>query len=281
MPVSRTLPEALKITIENMEDQKMTDNDLGAKIAAAAEMILASRRLVVFTGAGISTESGIPDFRGPGGIWTRFDPDDFTIQKFLRSEETRRKQWKILIEGGLFSNVRPNRAHLAIAELENLGRLNCVITQNIDNLHQEAGNSPGRIFELHGNMQWVKCLDCDERYTVEHIREKLKSGVDVPECEMCQGILKPDVVFFGEMLPPEVLDAATAYSMHCDLFLVVGSSLVVHPAALMPAYAKEAGARLIIVNIGETPYDSRADILIEGKAGDVMSKMLERVREKT
>ena len=259
----------------------MTDNDLGAKIAAAAEMILASRRLVVFTGAGISTESGIPDFRGPGGIWTRFDPDDFTIQKFLRSEETRRKQWKILIEGGLFSNVRPNRAHLAIAELENLGRLNCVITQNIDNLHQEAGNSPGRIFELHGNMQWVKCLDCDERYTVEHIREKLKSGVDVPECEMCQGILKPDVVFFGEMLPPEVLDAATAYSMHCDLFLVVGSSLVVHPAALMPAYAKEAGARLIIVNIGETPYDSRADILIEGKAGDVMSKMLERVREKT
>jgi len=130
-------------------------------------------------------------------------------------------------------------------------------------------------------MQWVKCLDCDERYTVEHIREKLKSGVEVPECEMCHGILKPDVVFFGEMLPPEVLDAATAYSMHCDLFLVVGSSLVVQPAALMPAYAKDAGAKLIIVNIGETPFDSRADLLIEGKAGDVMSKMVERVREKT
>ncbi|MBW2596443.1 MAG: Sir2 family NAD-dependent protein deacetylase [Deltaproteobacteria bacterium] len=259
----------------------MTDNDLGAKIAAAAEMILASRRLVVFTGAGISTESGIPDFRGPGGIWTRFDPDDFTIQKFLRSEETRRKQWKILIEGGLFSNVRPNRAHLAIAELEEIGKLNCIITQNIDNLHQKAGNSPDRIFELHGNMQWVKCLDCDERYTVEYIKKKLKSGIEVPECEMCHGILKPDVVFFGEMLPTEVLDAATAYSMHCDLFLVVGSSLVVQPAALMPAYAKEAGARLIIVNIGDTPYDSQADILIEGKAGDVMSKIVEKVREKT
>ena len=261
-----------------MEDKKMTADDLGAKIAAAAGMILVSKRLVVFTGAGISTESGIPDFRGPGGIWTRFDPDDFTIQKFLRNEETRRKQWKILIEEGLFSNVRPNRAHLAIAELEEMDRLDCVITQNIDNLHQKAGNSTDRIFELHGNMQWVRCLDCDERYPVEHIREKLKNGVEVPECEICQGILKPDVVFFGETLPPEVLDAATAYSMHCDLFLVVGSSLVVYPAALMPAYAKEAGARLIIVNIGETPYDSRADILIEGKAGDVMSKIVEKVR---
>jgi len=126
---------------------------------------------VVFTGAGISTESGIPDFRGPGGIWTKFDPDDFTIQKFLRSEETRRKQWKILSEGGLLSNIEPNRAHLAIAELEEMGRLDCIITQNIDNLHQKAGNSPDKIFELHGNMQWVKCLDCGERYQVEQIRE--------------------------------------------------------------------------------------------------------------
>jgi NAD-dependent deacetylase len=257
----------------------MTANNLDAKIAAAAEMILTSRRLVVFTGAGISTESGIPDFRGPGGIWTRFDPDDFTIQKFLKSEETRRKQWKILIGEGLFSRVKPNRAHCAIAELEVLGRLECVITQNIDNLHQEAGNSPDRIFELHGNMQWVKCLDCGMRYTVEHIKTRLEQGIEVPECERCQGILKPDVVFFGEALPPEVLDAATAYSMHCEMFLVVGSSLVVYPAALMPGYAKEAGAKLIIVNIGETPYDSRADIVIEEKAGDVMSRILETVRE--
>ena len=257
----------------------MINNNSGAEIAAA-EMILASKRLVVFTGAGISTESGIPDFRGPGGIWTKFDPEDFTIQKFLRSEETRRKQWKILLEGGLLLNIKPNRAHLAIAELEEMGRLDCVITQNIDNLHQKAGNSPDRIFELHGNMQWVRCLDCGERYPVEQIREKLKNGTEVPECEMCHGILKPDVVFFGETLPPEVLDAATAHSMRCDVFLVVGSSLVVHPAAFMPAYAKEAGARLIIVNIGETPYDSSADILIEGKAGDVMSGILEKVREK-
>ncbi len=254
-------------------------SDLDTKIAAAAGMILASKRLVVFTGAGISTESGIPDFRGPGGIWTRFDPDDFTIQKFLSSRETRRKQWKILIEGDLFSSVKPNRAHHAIAQLEDMGRLDCVITQNIDNLHQKAGNSPDKVFELHGNMQWIRCLDCDERYSVEQIRGILKEGVEVPECEKCHGILKPDVVFFGEMLPPDVLNAATNHSMRCDLFLVVGSSLVVHPASLMPAYAKDAGARLIIVNIGDTPYDSRADILIDGKAGEVMSKMVEKVRE--
>jgi len=257
----------------------MTSNNLDAKITAAAEMILKSRRLVVFTGAGISTESGIPDFRGPGGIWTRFDPDDFTIQKFLKSRETRRKQWQILIGEGLFSRVKPNRAHMAIAELEILGRLECVITQNIDNLHQEAGNSPDRVFELHGNMQWVKCLDCGTRYTVEHIKERLDRGVEVPECERCQGILKPDVVFFGEELPSEALRAATEYSTHCDLFLVVGSSLVVYPAALMPGYAREAGAQLIIVNIGGTPYDSSATILIEEKTGDVMSRMVEKVRE--
>jgi len=257
----------------------MTAARLDAQIAAAAEMILASRKLVVFTGAGISTESGIPDFRGPGGIWTRFDPDDFTIQKFLSSRETRRKQWKILIEGDLFSSVKPNRAHYAIAQLEEMGKLDCVITQNIDNLHQKAGNSPDRVFELHGNMQWIRCLECGRRYTVEQIREILQQGVEVPECGECCGTLKPDVVFFGEMLPHDVLNDATTHSMRCDLFLVVGSSLVVHPAALMPAYAQEAGARLIIVNIGDTPYDSRADILIEGKAGQVMPRMVEKVRE--
>ncbi|MDD5723936.1 MAG: Sir2 family NAD-dependent protein deacetylase [Syntrophales bacterium] len=257
----------------------MVINDLDAKVAAAAEMILASRRLVVFTGAGISTESGIPDFRGPGGIWTRFDPDDFTIQKFLSSRETRKKQWEILVKGELLSGVKPNRAHHAIAKLGRIGKLDCIITQNVDNLHQKAGNSPEKIFELHGNLQWIRCMDCGERYSVEHIMALLQGGVEVPECEKCHGILKPDAVFFGEMLPPDTLNAATDHSMRCDLFLVVGSSLVVHPAALMPAYAKEAGAKLIIVNIGDTPYDSRADILIEGKAGDVMSKMVEKVEK--
>ncbi len=247
---------------------------------AAAEMILRSRKLVVFTGAGISTESGIPDFRGRNGIWTKFDPEDFTIQKFLESEEARRKQWKLLLDGGLLSNIKPNKAHLAIAELEDMGKLDCIITQNIDNLHQKAGNSADRIFELHGNMQWARCLDCGRRYPMEYIREKLRNGVDIPECETCHGILKPDVVFFGEMLPSEVLDAATEHAMHCDLFMVVGSSLVVYPAARMPEYARETGARLIIINIGETPYDSRADICIEGKAGDILSGIMEKVREK-
>ncbi len=255
------------------------ENNLEKKLSSVARMILASKRVVVFTGAGISTESGIPDFRGPEGIWTRFDPDEFTIQRFLKDKETRRKHWKILVEGGLFSSVEPNKAHLAVAKLEEIGRLDCVITQNIDNLHQKAGNLSERVFELHGNMQWIRCMECDTRYRAEQIRDVLKIGIEIPECEQCGGTLKPDAVFFGEMLPAEVLNAATAHSMRCDLFIVIGSSLVVHPAALMPAYAKDRGAKLVIINIGGTPYDSQADILIEEKAGDVMSKIVEKVME--
>lgn len=254
-----------------------TDNDLQAKIDAVADEILRSERVVVFTGAGVSTESGIPDFRSPGGIWTRFDPDDFTIQKFLSSESSRRKQWQVLREGGLFGTVEPNPAHYAIAKLESLGKLDCVITQNIDNLHQRAGNSPDRVFELHGNMQWVVCLNCGKRYETGEIMELLKKGVDIPHCEACKGILKPDVVFFGEPLPFQTLNAAIEHSKQCDLFISIGSSLVVTPAAYMPAYALEGGAKLVIINIGDTPFDSRAHIRIEGKAGEIMPPITERV----
>ena len=244
---------------------------LDAKIRAVAEMISVSDRIVVFTGAGVSTESGIPDFRSPGGIWTEFDPDDFTIQKFLTSEKTRKKQWKILVKGGLFSSVKPNQAHYAIAELEKIGKLDCVITQNIDDLHQKAGNSPDKVFELHGNMKLVRCLSCGKQYNIEYIKEKLKKGIEIPDCEKCHGILKPDIVFFGEALPSRVKDAAIKHSRNCDLFIVIGSSLAVYPAAFMPVYAKEAGARLVIINIGETPCDELADIVINSKAGETMA----------
>ncbi|GAI98243.1 unnamed protein product, partial [marine sediment metagenome] len=240
----------------------MTNDDLEAKTSAAADMIIESRKLVVFTGAGVSTESGIPDFRSPGGIWSKFDPDDFTIQKFLRSPETRRKQWQILIESGLIVDAEPNQAHLSIAELERLGRLDCVITQNIDNLHQKAGNSPEKVIELHGSMRWVRCLGCKRRYSLEDIRKRLKKGDEIPDCEKCHGILKPDVVFFGEALPQEAFQNATHHSSNCDLLISIGSSLVVYPAAYMPVYAKEAGAKLIIINLGETSLDTSADIII-------------------
>ena len=257
----------------------MFNRDRDAKINAVARMITNTDKIVIFTGAGVSTESGIPDFRSPGGIWTKFDPDDFTIQKFVSNEASRKKQWKVLIEGGLFGKVEPNPAHYAIAELEQLGKLDCVITQNIDNLHQKAGNKPENVFELHGNMQWVVCMNCGRRYSTEDIIEKLKSGVEIPDCDTCSGMLKPDVVFFGESLPHATLNAAIDHSKACDLFIAIGSSLVVTPAAFMPSYAVESGAKLVIINIGETPLDGKANTVIDGKAGDIMTKILQRVKE--
>ena len=256
----------------------MNDIDLGEKIAAVADMITAAERVVVFTGAGVSTESGIPDFRSPGGIWSRFDPEDFTIERFLASAETRRKQWEILLSGGLLMDAEPNKAHRAIAELEAIGKLTCVITQNIDQLHQKAGNSPERVCELHGNMKSLRCLGCDTCYPLGEMLEKHRSRPDVPVCERCGGILKPDAVFFGEALPEAALNTAAHHAHHCDVFLVVGSSLVVYPAAYMPIYAKGAGARLAIVNLSETMCDDRADVLINEKAGPVMERILMEVR---
>lgn len=243
-----------------------------------AEGILKAKRVVVFTGAGVSTESGIPDFRSPGGIWTKFDPEDFTIHKFLSNSETRRKQWRVLVESGLLSKAEPNRAHYAIAGLERMGKLDCVITQNIDNLHQKAGTSPEKVFELHGNMNRARCLACGTAFAMEQALKQLEKG-DEPECESCSGMLKPDVIFFGESLPAAILNEATRRSKHCEFFIVIGSSLAVYPAAYMPAYAKEAGAILAIINAGTTAYDLQADILVNAGAGDVMEKVIRLVRE--
>jgi NAD-dependent deacetylase len=258
----------------------MLTKTIDEKIGHVAEMILESARVVVFTGAGVSTESGIPDFRSPGGIWDRFDPDEFTIDRFLASAETRAKQWRLLIESGLIVDARPNPAHIAIADIERMGKLSCVITQNIDNLHQKAGNSPDKVFELHGNMNWVVCLGCHNRYSLPEIRKKLNLEGGPPSCEKCSGILKPDVVFFGESLPPLVLGDAVRHSRECDLLIAVGSSLVVYPAAYMPVYAKEAGARVVIVNLTVTSYDMMADEVIHRKAGEVMPRIIEAVRKR-
>jgi len=239
--------------------------------------VLEAKRVVVFTGAGISTESGIPDFRSPGGIWTKFNPDDFTIQKFMSSEKTRRLQWQILAEGSLLKDAEPNQAHHAVAELEKLGKLTCVITQNIDNLHQKAGNSPDKVFELHGNMKFVRCMGCDSRFPVDDILQRLDKE-EIPDCHFCHGILKPDAVFFGEALPQKTLNDAIHHSRHCDLFIAIGSTLVVYPAAYMPMYAVESGAKLVIINLSPTPMDSKASALISAKAGETMGKIVEKVR---
>jgi len=241
-------------------------------------MIAESKKLVVFTGAGISTESGIPDFRGPDGLWTKVDPEDFTIDRFLNSGETRRKVWYLFVEGGALLDAEPNRAHLAVAELERMKKLSSVITQNIDNLHQKAGNDPKKVHELHGNMQWLICFDCGTRYPVEQMRKKHPSPDHFPVCEKCQGILKPDVVFFGEMLPQHTLMMAERESRECDLFIVIGSTLVVYPAAYMPIYAKRSGAKMVIINMGDTEHDDIADVFINAPAGDTMTSIMERLR---
>ncbi|MDI9570190.1 MAG: NAD-dependent deacylase [Pseudomonadota bacterium] len=256
----------------------MSDADSKAMIDRAAAMIAAAERVVVFTGAGVSTESGIPDFRSPGGLWSRFDPEDFTLERFLSSPETRKKQWTFLFEGGIFAQARPNSAHRAIAWLEEQGKLVCVITQNIDNLHQQAGNSPDRVYELHGNMKWMKCLECFERYPLPEMLTRFRESGDVPECGRCGGLLKPDVVFFGESLPPQTLKEANDAAGNCDLLIVIGSSLVVYPAAYIPMYAKGAGAKLLIVNKTETAYDTSADLVIRGGAGEVMTGIVASLR---
>lgn len=258
----------------------MGKQDQDTLIDRVADLIVKAKRVVVFTGAGISTESGIPDFRSPGGIWERFDPEDFTYQRLMGSPEARRKWWQIFQERELPTDAEPNPAHLAIAELDKLGKLDCVITQNIDNLHQKAGVPDDKVFELHGNMRWIVCLNCGKRYPLEQIKVRLDKGEEIPDCESCRGILKPDIVLFGETLPEKVFEEATQRSYSADLFMVIGSTLIVYPAAYMPIYAVDSGAKLVIINLSPTPMDRQAAVLIKAKAGETMSKVIERVREK-
>ena len=248
------------------------------EIERLAQLIIESQKVVVFTGAGISTESGIPDFRSPGGIWSRYDPEDFTIQKFLSSPAARKNIWKMSVEGGLLAEAEPNLAHYAIADLYQLGKLDCVITQNIDNLHQKAGIPENKVFELHGNVGWVVCLDCRRRFPMPEVLQKIKDGIGVPDCPDCRGILKPDAVFFGEALPQETLREAIRRAQNCDLFIVIGSSLGIYPAAYIPTYAGEAGATLAIINLTPTPFDHYAEVVIRGKAGEIMSRVMEKVK---
>jgi NAD-dependent deacetylase len=263
------------------QSDKPADNQTLDQLAErAAALIAGAGKIVVFTGAGVSTESGIPDFRSPGGIWDRFDPDDFTYQKFISSASARQRQWQLLWKERLTETVKPNPAHHAIAELHRLNKLDCVITQNVDSLHQVAGVPDDKVFELHGSMRRVVCLQCHRRYTMPEVKKRLDAGEEVPDCETCHGILKPDIVLFGEMLPDEVFSEAASRAERCDLFIVIGSSLVVYPAALLPSYATDAGTELIIINLSETPMDQQASIIIRAKAGEAMSRIMQKLAGK-
>lgn len=248
-------------------------------IETAARILSGAKRVVVFTGAGISTESGIPDFRSPGGVWDRFDPTEFTYQKFLSSEESRKKYWSLskLFYEPLVA-AAPNPAHAAIVALEQWGRLDCVITQNIDGLHQRAGTAAARVIEIHGTALTVSCLSCAERVSREEVQARVEAGEDVPRCHACGGIMKPDTVSFGQAMPERETAEAFRRAEASDLCWVIGSSLVVTPAAHIPAAAANAGAKLVILNGSETPLDAHADVVLRGKAGAIAPRIVARAR---
>jgi NAD-dependent deacetylase len=238
-------------------------------IAAAAALLRDARRAVAFTGAGISTESGIPDFRSPGGTWSKYDPEEFSFQRFITRSESRKKYWAFGLE--LWPTVRdaqPNDGHRALAALEAAGRLRCVITQNIDGLHQRAGSRD--VIELHGTTTRVGCLSCDADHPRDEIHARLVAGDDDPRCA-CGGLLKPRTISFGQPMPEKETRRAFDEARRCDLLLTVGSSLVVFPAADLVPTAKAAGARVILVNLGDTPFDDMADVVIRGKAGEILA----------
>ncbi len=249
------------------------------RIETCADMILESARIVVFTGAGISTESGVSDFRSPGGIWDRFDPAELNYQTFMASEAGREKYWEFsrLLWPGV-AEAEPNAGHFAIAELYRLGKLEGIITQNIDSLHQKSGVPEEKVIEIHGTLKWVICLGCGKRYPRPEIQSRLDSGDKVPRCDDCGGILKPATISFGQPMPERETREAEAMSAGCDLFLAAGSSLVVYPAAQMPLIAKDNGARLVIINLTPTPHDRYSDVVFCEKTGEVLPRIVERVK---
>jgi NAD-dependent deacetylase len=246
------------------------------KVAKIAEKIKAGEKNIIFTGAGISTESGIPDYRSQGGIWDRFRPVYF--DEFMSSKESREEYWRRWVElyRGLLQ-AEPNPAHMTVAELCEADLLDAVITQNVDGLHQASGVSGDKIIELHGNTRRIRCMHCRKLTPTDEVWQRLAEGDTAPECS-CSGFLKPDTVSFGQSMPADEVERATALSRTCDFFMVVGSTLLVQPAAHMPFYAKNNGAWLAIVNLSETPCDNICDVLVQEEAGKVLPAILDQVR---
>jgi NAD-dependent deacetylase len=240
-------------------------------VAALTQVMRAARRAVVFTGAGISTESGIPDFRSPGGYWTKNVPIEYG--EFVSSAEARREAWRRRFAGDeMYAAAKPNAGHLAIVALVKRGLVSDVITQNIDNLHQESGIPVERVIELHGNTRYAKCLQCGAHSPLEPIRAHFTAHGDPPDCALCGGLLKTATISFGESMPRDAMQRAEQATLACDLFLVLGSSLVVQPAASFPAVAKKNRAKLVIINRDETPMDALADLLIQAEIGPLLSR---------
>ena len=229
-----------------------------------------AKNIVVFTGAGISTESGIPDFRGPQGIWKTTTPIYF--QDFISSEDVRRESWKRKFSNkDIIKNAKPNLGHLAVAEIINNNNSAHLITQNVDNLHQDAGVPQSKITEIHGNATYASCLDCNLRFELEPIKKAFLKDGKLPSCSKCEGLVKQATVSFGQPMPEMGMQIAQMKIVKCDLFITIGTSLVVYPAAGFPKLAKEIGAKLIIINNEPTDYDHIADLVIHQQIGEVFS----------
>ncbi|HXS41507.1 MAG TPA: Sir2 family NAD-dependent protein deacetylase [Stellaceae bacterium] len=240
--------------------------------ATLSDLVAGARRAVVFTGAGMSTESGIPDFRSPGGIWSRMKPIYFN--EFVESEEKRRESWTRTFSGAMrWTGAKPNAGHYAVARLVTRGKIGAVITQNVDNLHQESGVPAMQVIELHGNARYATCLDCGLRHELEVLKQSFLGRGEIPRCRDCKGLVKTATISFGQAMPQAAMARATEEALDCDLFIVLGSSLVVYPAAGFPLLAKENGAKLAIVNREETDQDRFADLVIHDEIGPVMTAL--------
>ena len=234
-----------------------------------------ARRIVALTGAGISTESGIPDFRGPQGLWTKNPLAEkmSNIHYYLADGEVRKLSWQNRMASPAWT-AKPNAGHLALVELEQRGKLHALITQNIDELHQQAGNSPGRVIEVHGSMRRFMCWGCGMRGPMQLVLERVRAGEEDPACRDCGGILKSDTISFGQQLVPEVIDRAMRVAAEADLFIAIGTTLQVYPVAGAVEIAKSAGAKLVIVNAQPTPFDDVADAVFTASNSEVLPAIL-------
>ena len=247
-------------------------------IEQAAGLLRGSARLLIFTGAGVSTESGIPDFRGPGGVWSKVDPDDFTIDRYLSSSEARKRSWARWSTSPL-RHARPNAAHRAVTELARMGRLEGCVTQNIDGLHQAAGLADELTVEVHGNVWTVRCLVCPAHWPPDEVFGRVESGDEDPHCRRCGGIIKLTVISFGQAMPAGEMNRAYTMAHNADGVVAVGTTISVWPAADIPLAAARRGAPFVIVNMGPTDFDSIADIKVERAAGEAMTRLVELLRE--
>lgn len=246
-------------------------DDVGAALDEVAGWIRAAERIVVVSGAGISTDSGIPDFRGPNGVWTKNPAAEklSTIEHYLADPEVRRRAWQSRLDSPAWA-AAPNDGHLAVAALAERGQLLGVVTQNVDGLHQRAGVADELVLEVHGTIWFTRCWDCGDRRDMAETLQRVRDGEADPACQVCGGILKSDTISFGQNLVPEVIEAAGRVSAACDLMLAVGSTLSVYPAAGCVPTAVRAGARLVIVNGGPTEMDSLADAVLRGPIGMIL-----------